>query len=80
MSMDSDRRLAEVLYFGELDETEYLLMTETLGHHCADRSLKRAREEIMGSLARGLRMINDVDILECPFYRRLERGLQRLGH
>lgn len=52
----------EVLYFGDLDETEHLLITEILGLNCADSSLGISPEEMAGILAKGMRMIHDLDI------------------
>jgi aminoglycoside phosphotransferase len=72
----------EVLYFGELNATDYLLMTEIPGLNCADSSLRIAPEEMAGILAKGLRMIHDVDVSECPFNRNLDitlnEALQRV--
>jgi len=72
----------EVLYFDELDEMEYLLMTEIQGLNCAHEGFRRNPEEPVRILAKGLRMIHDLDISECPFNRNLgialSEALQRV--
>jgi aminoglycoside phosphotransferase len=65
----------EVLYFDELDEIEYLLMTEIPGLNCAHEGFRRDPEEPVKTLAKDLRMIHDLDISECPFNRNLDIAL-----
>ncbi len=62
----------QVLRFIECGEMQYLLVTEITGSNCVDCMSERDLEEVVRTLAGGLRMIHSLDISECPFDRRLD--------
>ncbi len=79
----------QVLYFDELDGTQFLLISEIAGLHAAAEEhfvSEAAITAMIRALARGLRQVHALDFRECPFRRdldvvlaeaqeRVERGL-----
>jgi aminoglycoside phosphotransferase len=79
----------QVLYFDELDGTQFLLISEIAGLHAAAEEhfvSEAAITAMIRALARGLRRVHALDFRECPFRRdldvvlaeaqeRVERGL-----
>lgn len=68
----------KVLYFGQQDGLDYLLISEIPGLNAAHRAWRESHHmarQMVKLLAEGLRMIHAVDITRCPFDRRLDLAL-----
>lgn len=58
-------------------EYEYLLMTKAVGQMaCSEQYLKNP-EKLVENLARGIKLLQSVDISTCPFDCRIERKLKK---
>lgn len=67
----------KVLAYEKDDTKSYLLMTKVSGEMaCADRYMRNP-EQLVESLAEGLKMLWKVDISNCPFNWQLDRKLQK---
>jgi aminoglycoside phosphotransferase len=62
----------EVIYYGQDESNEYLLITEIPGVDASDRSFEIMLPELMKQLAIGLREVHEIKIDNCPFNQRLE--------
>lgn len=66
----------EVLYYGEDDKKEYLLMTEIKGIDASDSSHNTNLPHVIKLLAKGLREIHSISVEHCPFQRTLAVTIQ----
>ena len=57
----------ELVYYGQDDANEYLLMTEIEGGNASDKSYERMLPQLMQQLAIGLRSVHEVPVEGCPF-------------
>lgn len=57
----------EVVYFGQDDANEFLLMTEIEGINASDKSYESMLPTLMQQLAIGLRIVHGVPVEGCPF-------------
>ena len=80
----------EVLFFGETDDIEYLLITEIKGANASEETFKNDKYKTVSLIAEGLKLIHNVNISDCPFdvrldnkilevQRRIENGLVNEG-
>lgn len=61
-----------VLFYGEDEENEYLLMSEIKGVNASDQSHRKNLPSVLESLGSGLKAIHLVCVDDCPFDQRLE--------
>ena len=69
----------KIRYFAEYGGRAYLLMETAVGHmtcDCTADELRQPYANTIGILARGLAMIQVVDINDCPFDNRLDKKLR----
>lgn len=57
----------EVVYDGQDDANEFLLMTEIEGINASDKSYESMLPQLMQQLAIGLRTVHEVPVEGCPF-------------
>ncbi|NOV00094.1 APH(3') family aminoglycoside O-phosphotransferase [Paenibacillus planticolens] len=62
----------EVVYFGQDDVNEYMLITEIEGVNASDKSYEWMLPQLMQQLAYGLRAIHQIPVDGCPFDQRLD--------
>jgi aminoglycoside phosphotransferase len=60
-----------LLYFGEDDSHQFMLMSEIPGLPAFDEVLRDSTDQIITLVAEGLKMIHRVDITDCPFDQRI---------
>ncbi len=65
----------QVLYFGENDVTEYLLLSAVEGLDASQLTEQTDPVQLVAVLAGSLRQIHALDIRDCPFERRLDTVL-----
>jgi aminoglycoside phosphotransferase len=67
----------KVLYFEETDENTFLLISEIKGINLADyiKNVK-VEEALMCELAKSLKQIHSISLIDCPFQQTLEVKLQ----
>jgi len=73
--LDGKLPVPRVLYFGETDGLAYLLMTAVEGNmacDCPEDVLHEPYETTVRLLAEGIRMLESVDISDCPFQSTLD--------
>lgn len=77
--LDGKLPVPEVVAWCEDESRAYLLMTAAVGHmSCSNKDadiISSPMETTVELLADGLRMLQSVDIADCPFENRLERKL-----
>lgn len=66
-----------VLYYGEDESREYLLITEVPGLVACDKAFSEKVPEVVKLLAAGLHQLHSLDISDCPFDHRLEIKLEQ---
>jgi aminoglycoside phosphotransferase len=66
----------EALLFAEDEDTEYLLLSGISGVDARDDSLKTDIPRIIEQLTRGLKMIHELPIENCPFVARLDGKIE----
>lgn len=62
----------EVVYDGQDDANEFLLMTEIEGINASDKSYESMLPQFMQQLAIGLRTIHEIPVEGCPFDQTLD--------
>ncbi|MEC0271079.1 APH(3') family aminoglycoside O-phosphotransferase [Paenibacillus anseongense] len=62
----------ELVYYGQDDANEYLLMTEIEGVNASDKYYESMLPQLMQQLAIGLRSVHEVPVVGCPFDQTLE--------
>ncbi|MBI2849860.1 MAG: aminoglycoside 3'-phosphotransferase [Chloroflexi bacterium] len=62
----------EVIHFAEDDNRDYILLSEMPGTNAVDSAAKVNKTGLVKLLARGLRMIHEISIDDCPFDRSLK--------
>jgi aminoglycoside phosphotransferase len=62
----------EVVYNGQDDVNEFLLMTEIEGINASDKSYESMLPQLMQQLAIGLRTIHEIPVEGCPFDQSLD--------
>lgn len=67
----------DVLYYGQTEEYDYLLLTELPGAISCDERFKDNVRDVVRILAEGMRMIHSVDITDCPFDQTLDQKLNQ---
>jgi kanamycin kinase/aminoglycoside 3'-phosphotransferase-2 len=65
-----------LLLFAEDEGIEYLLMTEIPGKRASDYRDQADLPQIIRQLAAGLRMVHNLEIVECPFDATLGRTIE----
>lgn len=63
----------EVVYYGQDDANEYLLMTEIEGVNASDKAYEGMLPQLMQQLAIGLRILHEVPVEGCPLTKRWMR-------
>lgn len=66
----------KILYYSKSLETEYFLMSEIIGLDSSNIELRDDPKKLVSNLAKGLRVIHDLDITDCPFNQSLEVKLK----
>ncbi|MZQ83500.1 APH(3') family aminoglycoside O-phosphotransferase [Paenibacillus sp. 5J-6] len=61
----------EVVYYGQDDANEFMLMTEIEGINASDKSYESMLPQLMQQLAIGLRAVHEVPVEGCPFDKTL---------
>lgn len=74
-----DERLPvpRVLFYGEDDSKEYLLMTEVKGVNAADPAHAACLPTMLESIGEKLRTIHRIPIATCPFDQTLDRKIEK---
>jgi aminoglycoside phosphotransferase len=62
----------QIYYFREVEGKEYLLISEIKGLNAADDFFISDPAKMVPLVAKGLRLIHSVDIMNCPFDQRLD--------
>ena len=68
--------VANVLFFNEDDGSDYLITSEIPGANAADSIGGIDNTELAVLLAKGLRMIHEVTIKDCPFDKSLNKDIE----
>ncbi|OCT16403.1 hypothetical protein A8709_02955 [Paenibacillus pectinilyticus] len=66
----------EVVYYGQDDSNEYLLITEIEGSNASEKSFEIILPQLMKQLAYGLRAVHDIHVAGCPFNQRLDSKIK----
>jgi aminoglycoside phosphotransferase len=66
----------EVVYYGQDDSNEYLLITEIEGINASDKSFEMMLPQLLQQLAYGLRAVHEIQVANCPFNQRLDSKIE----
>ena len=66
----------QIYYFREVEGKEYLLISEIKGLNAADDFFISNPAKMVPLVAKGLRLIHGVDILNCPFDQKLDAKIK----
>lgn len=66
----------EVVYYGQDDSNEYLLLTEIEGMNASEKSFEMMLPQLMKQLAYGLRTVHEIEFASCPFNQRLDSKIK----